>query len=230
MATGTGVQGLYARRVKRVVDLLLSAPVLLLLSPLLLLCALAVKLDSRGPILYMQERIGLDGRPFRLIKFRSMVVGAESKGAGVRVEAGDSRVTRVGRVLRRLSLDELPQLFNIIRGDMSFVGPRPTLRYQVELYDNRERRRLQVKPGVTGWAQVHGRNRIDWAERIRYDLEYVERVSMTLDLRILARTLPIVLAGGDIVSEVDYWKDRAAARSADASRTDPGSTGHQDTN
>jgi lipopolysaccharide/colanic/teichoic acid biosynthesis glycosyltransferase len=150
-----------------------------------------------------------------------MVVGAESMGAGVRVEAWDSRVTRVGRVLRRLSLDELPQLFNILAGDMSLVGPRPTLRYQVELYTPREAGRLAVRPGVTGWAQIHGRNTIDWAERIRYDLQYVDRVSLWMDLGILLRTLPLVFKGSGIVSEVDYWKERAAGRRP-ATDEDPG--------
>jgi lipopolysaccharide/colanic/teichoic acid biosynthesis glycosyltransferase len=153
-----------------------------------------------------------------------MVVGAESMGAGVRVEAGDSRVTRAGRVLRRLSLDELPQLFNILAGDMSLVGPRPTLRYQVELYTPREAGRLKVRPGVTGWAQIHGRNTIDWAERIRYDLQYVDRVSLWMDLGILLRTLPLVFKGSGIVSEVDYWKERAAGSKPPAS-TD-GRPGH----
>lgn len=209
---GASEQSFYARWGKRTFDLALAIPALVVLSPLLLLCALAVKLDSPGPILYRQERIGRGKRPFQLLKFRSMVVGAESTGAGVRVEAKDRRVTRAGRVLRRLSLDELPQLFNVLAGDMSLVGPRPTLRYQVELYTDRESRRLRVKPGVTGWAQVHGRNSIDWAERIRYDLQYVDGISLRLDLLILFRTLPAVFAGAGMVSQVDYWKERAASR------------------
>jgi lipopolysaccharide/colanic/teichoic acid biosynthesis glycosyltransferase len=208
----TGADSFYVRRGKRALDVAVALPALVLLSPLFLLCALAVKLDSPGPVFYAQERIGRGKRPFRLLKFRSMVVGAESMGAGVRVEARDARVTRVGRVLRRLSLDELPQLLNILSGDMSLVGPRPTLRYQVELYTAREARRLLVPPGVTGWAQVHGRNTIDWAERIRYDLQYVDRVSLGMDLGILVRTLPLVFKGSGIVSEVDYWKERAAGR------------------
>jgi lipopolysaccharide/colanic/teichoic acid biosynthesis glycosyltransferase len=218
---GVAVDSFYARRGKRALDLAVGLPALVLLSPLLLLCAVAVKLDSPGPVCYAQERMGRGKRPFRLLKFRSMVVGAESMGAGVRVEARDARVTRVGRILRRLSLDELPQLLNILRGDMSLVGPRPTLRYQVELYTPREARRLSVRPGVTGWAQIHGRNTIDWAERIRYDLQYVDRVSFPMDLGILVRTLPLVFKGSGIVSEVDYWKERAAGRRA-AGDEDPG--------
>ena len=218
---GRGAASFYARRGKRALDLVLGIPALVVLSPLLLLCALAVKLDSRGPVLYAQERIGRGKRAFRLLKFRSMVVGAESMGAGVRVEARDSRVTRVGRVLRRLSFDELPQLFNILAGEMSLVCPRPTLRYQVELYTPREAGRLKVRPGVTGWAQIHGRNTIDWAERIRYDLQYVDRVSLGMDLGILLRTLPLVFKGSGIVSEVDYWKERAAGRRP-ATDEDPG--------
>lgn len=209
----------YARHAKRWIDAALAALALVVLAPLLAAIAVAIKLDSRGTVLYRQERIGLRGRAFLLTKFRSMEPGAEHKGAGVRVERADPRVTRVGRVLRRLSLDELPQLFDVLRGDMSVVGPRPALRYQVELYDATQLGRLAVRPGLTGWAQVRGRNRIDWARRIELDLEYVARLSAATDLQVVLRTLPVVLRGSDVIATSDYWaekaKERAAARPRD---------------
>lgn len=200
------MMGLYARAVKRPLDLGGAALALLLLSPLLAAVALAIRLESPGPVFYLQERIGRHGAPFRLVKFRSMVAGAERLGAGVLVEANDARITRVGGWLRRWSLDELPQLFNVVAGSMSLVGPRPTLRYQVEQYDERQRRRLLVRPGITGWAQVHGRNSIPWDERIRLDLEYVDRLSLATDLRVLARTLPTVVRGSDRLASREFWK------------------------
>ena len=139
--------------------------------------ALAVKLTSRGPVLYRQARVGKDGVEFELLKMRTMVVGAEAQGAGFAVDRGDPRITRVGRILRRLSLDELPQLWNVLRGDMSVIGPRPTLRYQVEQYTPHQLRRLEVRPGITGWAQVHGRATLPWAERIELDVWYVDHRS-----------------------------------------------------
>ena len=143
-------------------------------------------------MLYRQARVGRGGADFELLKLRTMVVGAETMGAGFAVDQGDSRITRVGRVLRRLSLDELPQLWNVVRGDMSVIGPRPTLRYQVERYDERQRRRLEVKPGITGWAQIHGRASLPWPERIELDVWYVDHRSAWLDVKILART-PLAL-------------------------------------
>lgn len=203
---------LYTRFGKRTLDLLVAGTTLLLLSPLLLLLALAIKLESRGPVLYRQERIGRNGRPFLLCKFRSMVVGAESMGAGILVERDDSRITRTGRILRKLSLDEIPQLFNVLAGEMSVVGPRPGLRYQAELYDEEQRRRLLLRPGVTGWAQVNGRNAINWERRIQLDLEYLERVSLLTDLRIMAITIPAILGGSDMIADADYWKQKARER------------------
>ena len=176
-------------------------------SPLLALAAIAIKLADGGPVLYRQTRVGKDGVDFELYKLRTMVVGAERLGAGWAVDAGDPRITPVGRVLRRLSLDELPQLWNVVRGDMSIVGPRPTLRYQVEQYDERQRRRLDVKPGITGWAQIHGRARLSWAERIALDLWYVEHRSPAVDLKILLRT-PLALFGGTYKGESGGWRDR----------------------
>ncbi len=155
-------------------------------------------------MLYRQTRVGRDGVGFELLKLRTMVVGAERQGAGFAVDTGDPRITRVGRILRRLSLDELPQLWNVVRGDMSLIGPRPTLRYQVERYDERQRRRLAVRPGLTGWAQIHGRATLPWAERIELDVWYVEHRSPLLDLKILART-PLALFGGTYKGERGGW-------------------------
>jgi lipopolysaccharide/colanic/teichoic acid biosynthesis glycosyltransferase len=173
-------------------------------SPVLAVAALAVKLGDGGPVLYRQMRVGQDGRDFELLKLRTMVVGAESIGAGAAVNRGDARITAAGAVLRRLSVDELPQLWNVIRGEMSVIGPRPTLRYQVDRYDERQRHRLDVKPGITGWAQIHGRTKLPWSERIELDLWYVEHRSAGLDLRILLRT-PLALFGGTYKGETGGW-------------------------
>jgi lipopolysaccharide/colanic/teichoic acid biosynthesis glycosyltransferase len=167
--------------------------------------ALAIKLEDGGPVLYRQRRVGLGGEEFELLKLRTMVVGAEGRGAGLAVNEGDPRITRAGRVLRRLSLDELPQLWNVLRGDMSVIGPRPTLRYQVERYTERQSRRLDIKPGLTGWAQVHGRAALPWEERIELDVWYVEHRSPRLDLRILLRT-PRALFGGTYKGETGGWR------------------------
>ena len=190
---------------KRILDLAGAGLALLLASPLLLLAALAIKLDDRGPVLYRQRRVGRHGEEFDLLKLRTMIVGAEAQGAGWAVNAGDPRITRAGRVLRRLSLDELPQLWNVVRGEMSLVGPRPTLAYQVDRYTPRQRRRLEVKPGITGWAQVQGRARVPWDDRIEFDVWYVEHRSLWLDLRILART-PMALFTGTYKGETGGWK------------------------
>jgi len=185
-------------------DVVVAGLGLVIASPLLLIAALAIKLDDRGPVLYRQQRVGKDGRDFELLKLRTMVVGAEKLGAGYAVNRGDSRITRTGRLLRRLSLDELPQLWNILRGEMSVVGPRPTLRYQVDSYTDRQRRRLEVKPGLTGWAQVNGRASLPWDERIELDVWYVEHRSFRLDLRILART-PLALFHGTYKGSSGGW-------------------------
>jgi lipopolysaccharide/colanic/teichoic acid biosynthesis glycosyltransferase len=194
--------------VNRAADVALAGTAIVLASPLLGIAALAVKLEGGGPILYRQTRVGEGGRDFELLKLRTMVVGAESIGAGYAVDAGDARITRAGRVLRRLSLDELPQLWNVVRGDMSVIGPRPTLRYQVERYDERQRRRLDVKPGITGWAQVPGRAALPWAERIELDVWYVEHRSPLLDLKILVKT-PLALFGGTYKGATGGWKPPA---------------------
>jgi lipopolysaccharide/colanic/teichoic acid biosynthesis glycosyltransferase len=196
----------YARHGKRAVDLLLGSVAVVLLSPFLLLTVLAIKVDSAGPVFFRQERIGRNGRPFQLIKFRSMMVGAHTIGAGVLVEAKDNRVTRIGRLLRRFSIDEIPQIFNVLGGSMSLIGPRPTLSYQVERYDEVQRRRLLVRPGITGWAQVHGRNGIDWDQRIKLDLIYLQRLTLSTDLLVILKTIPVVLWGTGRLAKADYWK------------------------
>ena len=186
-------------------DVVVAGFGLIVTSPLLALAALAIKLEDRGPVLYRQQRVGKDGADFELLKLRTMVVGAEKIGAGLAVNRGDSRITRTGRLLRRLSLDELPQLWNILRGDMSIVGPRPTLRHQVDSYTPHQRRRLEVKPGLTGWAQVNGRAALPWDERIELDVWYVEHRSFWLDLRILART-PFALFHGTYKGSSGGWQ------------------------
>jgi lipopolysaccharide/colanic/teichoic acid biosynthesis glycosyltransferase len=190
---------------KRLFDAVAAAAGLVVTSPLLAVAALAVKLEDRGPVLYRQTRVGKDGADFELLKLRTMVVGAETMGAGFAVDRGDSRITRSGRVLRKLSLDELPQLWNVVRGDMSLVGPRPTLRYQVDRYDERQLHRLDVLPGITGWAQIHGRTTLPWSERIELDLWYVEHRSWPVDVKIMLRT-PLALFGGTYKGETGGWK------------------------
>ena len=184
----------------RALDLLVATIALVGLSPLLALCALAIKLDSRGPVLYRQRRVGRDGVPFELLKLRTMVVGAEHSGAGLYIEQRDPRITRVGALLRRWSLDELANLVNVLRGELAIVGPRPTVREQVERYSARQRRRLEVRPGITGWAQVNGRTALSWPERIELDVWYVDNRSLALDLRILARTARLLLSGHGLYS------------------------------
>jgi len=190
----------------RTLDVAIAGAGLALASPALALAALAIKLGDGGPVLFKQTRVGQDGRDFELLKLRTMVVGAELKGAGYAVDEGDSRITRAGRYLRRTSIDELPQLWNVVRGDMSLIGPRPTLRYQVERYSERQRKRLDVLPGITGWAQIHGRAALSWDERIELDVWYVEHRSPLTDLLIVLRT-PLALRGGTYKGETGGWKD-----------------------
>ena len=192
---------------RRAFDVVGAAFGLVLASPFLLLAAVAVKLEDRGPVLYRQLRVGKDSSDFELLKLRTMVVGAEQLGAGYAVNRGDARITKVGRVLRRTSIDELPQLWNVVRGEMSLIGPRPTLRCQVERYTPRQARRLEVKPGITGWAQVHGRASLPWDERIELDVWYVEHRSARVDLAIILRT-PLALFGGTYKGESGGWKAR----------------------
>jgi lipopolysaccharide/colanic/teichoic acid biosynthesis glycosyltransferase len=184
--------------IRRAVDVVVSALALVLSSPLLLAAMLAVRLESPGPVIYRQRRAGRSGKPFDVLKLRTMVDGAEHIGAGLAVNANDSRITRVGAFLRRSSLDELPNLLNVLRGEMTLIGPRPTLPAQVDQYTERQRGRLAVKPGITGWAQVNGRASLPWSERIELDLYYVENRSLSLDLRILLRTPAMVLGGSGL--------------------------------
>jgi lipopolysaccharide/colanic/teichoic acid biosynthesis glycosyltransferase len=189
----------------RVADVTLASVGLVLSSPLLAAAALAIKLEDGGPVLFRQRRVGKDGGDFELLKLRSMTVGAEHVGAGFAIDKGDARITRVGRVLRRTSVDELPQLWNVLRGDMSVIGPRPTLRYQVDRYTDRQRRRLAVRPGLTGWAQVNGRATLSWDDRIELDVWYVEHRSPLVDLKILLRT-PLALFGGTYRGQSGGWR------------------------
>jgi lipopolysaccharide/colanic/teichoic acid biosynthesis glycosyltransferase len=188
----------------RVLDVATAGLGLAVAGPALAAAAIAIKLQDGGPVFYRQRRVGLNGEAFELVKLRTMVVGAEQKGAGFAVNEGDPRITRVGRLLRRLSLDEVPQLWNVVRGEMSIIGPRPTLAYQVERYTPRQRRRLEVKPGITGWAQIHGRAQLPWEDRIELDVWYVEHRSAWLDLKILART-PRALFAGTYKGETGGW-------------------------
>jgi lipopolysaccharide/colanic/teichoic acid biosynthesis glycosyltransferase len=188
----------------RALDVAIAGVGLVIASPLVALGALVVKLEDRGPVLYKQVRVGKDGTDFELLKLRTMIVGAEKQGAGYAVDKGDSRITKPGLILRRLSVDELPQLWNVVRGDMSIIGPRPTLRYQVDAYDEEQLHRLDVKPGITGWAQIHGRTQLPWAERIELDLWYVRHHNWKTDLLILLRT-PLALFGGTYKGATGGW-------------------------
>jgi lipopolysaccharide/colanic/teichoic acid biosynthesis glycosyltransferase len=189
--------------IKRLADLVIALPVAMLTAPLLALLALAVRLESPGDPIYRQTRVGKDGRLFEIYKLRTMVHGAEFTGAGLAIDAGDPRITRLGALLRRYSLDELPNLWNVVLGDMSIVGPRPTLKDQVDQYTERQRGRLAVKPGITGWAQINGRASLPWPERIELDLWYVEHCSLALDLRILSRTFSLVARGSGLYKGAD---------------------------
>jgi lipopolysaccharide/colanic/teichoic acid biosynthesis glycosyltransferase len=184
--------------IRRAIDIAGSLLLLVLSSPVLLVAVVAIRLTSRGRAFYRQRRSGLRGEQFDMLKLRTMVDGAEHIGAGLAVNANDSRITTVGAFLRRTSLDELPNLVNVLRGEMTFVGPRPTLPAQVAQYTSRQHGRLSVKPGITGWAQINGRASLPWSERIELDLYYVEHRSLLLDLRILLRTPALVLGGGGL--------------------------------
>jgi lipopolysaccharide/colanic/teichoic acid biosynthesis glycosyltransferase len=179
--------------VSRALDVAIASVALVVTAPLLAVAMLAIRLESPGSPIYRQRRVGRHGEPFDLLKLRTMVAGAEHVGAGLAVNYGDPRITRVGALLRRFSLDELPNLVNVVRGEMAVVGPRPTIQAQVDQYTERQRRRLEVKPGITGWAQVNGRASLPWDERIELDVWYVDNRSLALDLRILARTVVVLL-------------------------------------
>ena len=205
---------------KRLFDFLASLTGLVILIPIFLIIAAAIKIDSQGPVFYRQERVGRGGRLFHICKFRTRVLNAEKKGAGVFVEKDDPRITRVGKILRHLSLDELPQLINILTGNMSLVGPRPTLAYQVEKYSQKQKQRLTVKPGVTGWAQVHGRSALTWPERIELDLWYIDNWSLLLDIKILLKTLGVVLGKKNLYKPVGYDPISGEMKSLHADKDD----------
>jgi len=190
---GLGEAGGHALR--RAADIVLAAVALALTSPLLLAAMVAIRLESPGSALFRQRRVGREGEPFELLKLRTMVSGAERIGAGIAVDAGDARITRVGALLRRVSLDELPNLVNVLRGEMAIVGPRPTIQAQVDQYTERQRRRLEVRPGITGWAQVNGRASLPWPERIELDVWYVDHRTWRLDVAILVRTAQLLVSG-----------------------------------
>jgi lipopolysaccharide/colanic/teichoic acid biosynthesis glycosyltransferase len=193
-------------RVRRAIDIAVSAAALVLTAPLVALAMVAIRLETPGEALYRQRRVGLNGREFEVLKLRTMVAGAENQGAGLAIDANDARITRVGHLLRRTSLDELPNLLNVLRGEMSLIGPRPTLPHQVAQYSERQRRRLQVRPGITGWAQVNGRAALPWSERIELDLYYIEHRSWRLDMEILRRTPAMVLGGSGLYKgETGGW-------------------------
>jgi lipopolysaccharide/colanic/teichoic acid biosynthesis glycosyltransferase len=196
---------------KRAVDLSIALPATLLSAPVVVVLCLLIRLESRGRAIYRQTRIGKGGQPFEIFKLRTMVTGAEFVGAGLAIQQGDDRITRLGNWLRRYSLDELPNLWNVVRGEMSIVGPRPTVPVQVQQYTDRQRGRLAVRPGITGWAQVNGRASLPWPERIELDLWYVEHESLALDLRILTATVSMVAAGkGLYKGETGGWHPPSA--------------------
>ncbi len=191
---------------KRICEILLSIIALIVLSPIMLITAAAIKFESDGPVIFKQDRIGKDGKVFKIYKFRSMCVGAEHTGSGVYSGADDMRVTKVGKIIRAASIDELPQLVNILKGDMSFVGPRPPLTYHpwtIDEYTEEQFRMFEVRPGITGWAQVHGRKEVEWHERIRLNVWYVDNFSLWLDIKILFMTVFKVLTNADNVNSTE---------------------------
>ena len=200
---------------KRLLDILVSLVGLIVMAPLFAIVGFAIKLDSSGPVFFVQQRAGKDRKLFRACKFRTMIQGAADQGAGFYVEGEDDpRITQVGKLLRRWSLDELPQFINILRGEMSVVGPRPTLLYQVEQYDQFQRRRLEVKPGITGWAQIHGRNLLSWPQRIEYDVWYVDNWTLALDVEIILKSFPVLFKREGLYAD----KERFIIRSQDEKR------------
>jgi lipopolysaccharide/colanic/teichoic acid biosynthesis glycosyltransferase len=192
------------------IDVVVSSIALVLSSPALLVTMIAIRIESPGSPIYRQRRIGLNGEPFEMLKLRTMVSGAEHQGAGLAVNYGDPRITRIGHFLRRFSIDELPNLVNVLRGEMSLVGPRPTIQAQVDQYTPLQRRRLEVKPGITGWAQINGRASLPWHERIELDIWYVDHRTLRLDLAILLKTIRLLASGeGLYKGDRGGWKTHA---------------------
>jgi len=187
---------------KDLIDKFISFVLLILLSPLFILFAILIKIDSKGPVFFIQERVGKNGKLFKIIKFRTMIKEAEEKTKGIFINENNPYITKIGKFLRRWSLDELPELINVLKGDMSLVGPRPTLKYQVEKYNEFQKKRLLMKPGITGWAQINGRNKIPWEERIKLDVWYIENWSLLLDLKILIKTLFIIFKKEEVFSDL----------------------------
>jgi lipopolysaccharide/colanic/teichoic acid biosynthesis glycosyltransferase len=191
-----------------VLDVLGAGLLLLLSAPVIAVAMAAIRIESPGHPIYRQRRVGLRGHPFEVYKLRTMVAGAERIGAGLAVDEGDDRITRAGALLRRYSIDELPNLVNVVRGEMSLVGPRPTIQVQVDRYTERQRRRLEARPGITGWAQVNGRASLPWAERIEMDIWYLEHASLRLDLSILVLSARMVLTGHGLYrGETGGWRE-----------------------
>lgn len=186
--------------IKRIIDFLFSLIILLILLPLFLVVAILIKLDSKGPVIFKQSRLGKDGNVFKVWKFRTMIDNAEKMGTGLTTAQNDPRITRVGKILRKTSIDELPQLINVLKGDMSFIGPRPAPVHHLKQYNENERQRLKVLPGITGWAQVNGRNILTWPERIEKDIWYVNNISFLLDLKIAFKTIKVVLLSEGVYS------------------------------
>ncbi len=178
--------------VKRIFDIIASGLALVVLLPIFAIIGMFIKLDSKGPVFFIQERVGKDGKIFRAYKLRTMIQNAEKKGRGFEIEENDFRITKVGKHLR-WGIDELPQLINVFKGEMSLVGPRPALKHQVDQYKEWEKRRLEMKPGITGWALVNGRNKLSWIEKIEYDIWYIDHWSLWLDLKILLKTIWVVI-------------------------------------
>jgi lipopolysaccharide/colanic/teichoic acid biosynthesis glycosyltransferase len=202
---------------KRILDLSIAVPAALVTAPIVGLFALMIRLESKGHPIYRQARVGRRGEQFQIYKLRTMVSGAEFIGAGLALQEGDERITRMGSLLRRYSLDELPNLWNVVRGEMSIVGPRPTIPVQVSQYTERQKGRLEVKPGITGWAQVNGRAALPWNDRIELDIWYVKHQSLALDLRILARTVRLVCTGqGLYKGETGGWHGSLSAPADEA--------------
>lgn len=197
---GAAAKGFYYRIVKRSIDIILSVLGLIVLSPLMLVTALLIKLSSHGPAVFRQKRLGVGAKVFTIYKFRTMRVNSEHTGYGVYSDDHDPRMTWIGRILRKLSIDELPQLYNILRGDMSLIGPRPPLTYHpwpVEKYTKEQLRMFEVRPGITGWAQIHGRKDVEWHKRIELNVWYVDHVSFPLDLKIFFVTIGKVFTNAD---------------------------------